>query len=256
VCEVLQCWVITSPSSRVAFRFKTLENKMNRSRSFITKLGILKLGILLLVSFSASAQAQQDGVITINGGKNTVLMKPWSTTITPAQPLSPELITIYSTLGTGKNVYNAGAGNGIVGPDAGQLYPEWIGNAFRAKADHIVTVIQVGATYVNGGNAVVLSLNADANNRPGKALGTWHFANLPQFGSCCTLLTAKSKVGIKVKKGSLYWVVMETTPQHRDTYAVWNNDWSGLQGVWTNDIGSGSEPASHQQLNAFGVFGK
>jgi hypothetical protein len=48
---------------------------------------------------------------------------------------------------------------------------------------------------------------------------------------------------------------MKTTPQNRDTYAVWNNDWSGLQGVWTNDIGSGWEPASHQQLNAFGVFG-
>jgi hypothetical protein len=229
---------------------------MNTPRSSIIKLGILKLGILLLISLSASAQAQQDGVITINGGKDTVLLKPWSTTTTPAEPVSPELVTIYSNLGTGKNVYNAGAGNGIVGPDAGQLYPEWIGNAFRAKANHLVTEIQVGATYVNGGNAVVLSLNQDANNRPGKALGTWHFANLPQFGSCCTLLTAKSKLGIKVKKGNLYWVVMKTTPQNRDTYAVWNNDWNGLEGVWTNDIGSGWEPASHQQLNAFGVFGK
>jgi hypothetical protein len=231
------------------FRFKTLGDEMNRSRSFI------HLGILLLVSLSVSAYAQ-DGVITINGGKDTVLMKPWSTTITPAEPLSPELVTIYSNLGTGNDVYNAAAGNGIVGPDAGQLYSEWIGNAFQAKADHVVTTIQVGATYVSGGNAVVLSLNEDANNRPGKALHTWHFADLPQFGGCCKLLTAKLKVGIKVKKGNLYWVVIATSPQHRDTYAVWNNDWSGKQGLWSNDIGSGWEPGSHQQLNAFGVFGK
>jgi len=222
---------------------------MNRSRSFIN------LGILLLLSLAASAQAPQDGVITINGGKDTVLLKPWSTTITPAEPVSPALVTIYSTLGTGKNVYNAGSGNGLVGPDAGQLYSERVGNAFQATADHVVTVIQVGATYVSGGNAVVLSLNEDGNNRPGKPLATWHFANLPQFGSCCTLLTAKSKTGIKITKGHLYWVVMGTSPQHRDTYAVWNNDSSGKQGTWTNNIGSGWEPSSVQQLNAVGVFG-
>ena len=223
---------------------------MNRSRSF------MNLGVLLLFSVFVSAQARQEGVSTINGGKDTVLIKPWSTIITPPEPLSPELVTIYSNLGTGNNVYNAGAGNGIVGPDAGQLYPEWIGNAFQVNADHVVTVIQVGATYVSGGNAVVLSLNEDANNRPGKALHTWHFANLPQFGSCCALLTAKVKAGIKVSKGNVYWVVMKTSSKHRDTYAVWNNDWNGLQGLWTNDIGSGWEPGSFQQLNAFAVFGQ
>lgn len=222
---------------------------MNRSRSF------MYLAVLALLSLSASAQAPQDGVITINGGKDTVLMKPWSTTITPAELVPPGLVTIYSTLGTGKNVYNAGSGNGILGPDAGQLYPEWVGNAFQPTADHVVKVIRVGATYVSGGNAVVLSLNEDNNNRPGKALATWHFANLPQFGSCCILLTAKSTAGIQVKKDTIYWVVIKTSPQHLDTYAVWNNDWNGLQGLWSNDIGSGWEPGSYQQLNAFGVFG-
>jgi hypothetical protein len=103
---------------------------MNRSRSFFN------LGILLFVSLLVSAQALQDGVITINGGKDTVLMNPWSTTITAPEPLSPKLVTIYSNLGTDNNVYNAGAGTGIVGPDAGQLYSERVGNAFQAEADH------------------------------------------------------------------------------------------------------------------------
>lgn len=222
---------------------------MNNSRFF------LNLGLLFLLSLCATAQTTKDGVITINGGKDTVLLKPWSTTIIAAEPVSPGLVTIYSTLGTGKNVYNAASGNGIVGPDAGQLYSEWVGNAFQPTADHVVTVIQVGATYVSGGNAVVLSLNEDDNNRPGRVLASWHFASLPQFGSCCTLLTAKLKTGIPVKKGTIYWVVIKTSPKHLDTYAVWNNDWNGVQGLWSNDIGSGWEPGSHQQLNAFGVFG-
>jgi hypothetical protein len=111
-------------------RFKTLGEEMNRSRFFC------HLGILFLVSLSVSAQAPQDGVITINGGKDTVLLKPWSTTITPPEPLSQKVVTIYSNLGTDKNVYIAGAGKGIVGPDAGQLYSERVGNAFQAEADH------------------------------------------------------------------------------------------------------------------------
>src|ERR1700730_16785364 len=97
---------------------------MNRSRSFI------HLGILLLVSLSVSAQAPQDGVITINGGKDTVLMKPWSTTITPPEPLSPKLVTIYSNLDGQKRVqrwrreWNRGSGRGpvVLGTDR-QCFP-------------------------------------------------------------------------------------------------------------------------------------
>ena len=61
--------------------------------------------------------------------------------------------------------------------------------------------------------------------------------------------------GIKVKKGKLYWVVLSPQKKFRDTYDVWNNNFQGLQGTFSNNIGSGWN-SSYQVLGAFGVFGK
>jgi hypothetical protein len=192
----------------------------------------------------------------INGGRTAVYMKAPSQISTPAIPSDSKLVKIYSNLGTGNSVYNPSAGNGIIGPKAGQKFPEWIGCGFRPKADHTVTEIQVGVTYVQGTNGVTLSLNANNQDRPGKALHTWQFANLPDFGTCCTLQTGKLTAGIKVKKGNLYWVVLRTSPKTQDTWDVWNYDVNGQQGPWSNNIGSGWSKGATQQLNAFGVFGQ
>ena len=105
-------------------------------------------------------------------------------------------------------MYNSISGYGILGPDAGQPWPQSVGCGFRPKADHTVTEIQVGATWVQGTNSLVVSLNEDNKGIPGKALHTWHFSNLPSLGHCCTLQTAKYAKGIPVKKGKLYWVVL------------------------------------------------
>jgi hypothetical protein len=216
---------------------------------------LICLGMLMLTDVAASAQANNDGVITINGGRNTVLMRAPSETITQALPLSSNLITIYSNLGKGSNVYNASAGYGILGPDAGQPWPQSVGCGFRPKADHTVTEIRVGATHVQGTNTLVVSLNQDNHGIPGKALHAWHFSALPVFGSCCTLQTAKYSTGIKVKKGQLYWVVLSPQKKFTDTYDVWNNNFRGQQGTFSNNIGSGWN-SSYQVLGAFGVFGK
>jgi hypothetical protein len=45
--------------------------------------------------------------------------------------------------------------------------------------------------------------------------------------------------GITVKKGAMYWVVLRPLPQHQDTYDVWNNNFNGVQGAFSNNIGSG-----------------
>jgi len=173
----------------------------------------------------------------------------------PATTASSKLVKIYSNLGKGSNVYNSIAGVGILGPDAGQPWPQSVGCGFRPKADHTVTEIQVGATYVQGTNTLVVSLNEDNKGIPGKALHTWHFSNLPTFGSCCTLQTAKYSKGIPLKKGKLYWVVLSPQKKFQDTYDVWNNNFAGTQGTFSNNIGSGWN-SSYQVLGAFGVFGK
>jgi hypothetical protein len=195
------------------------------------------------------------GVVTINGGRNTILVRTPSEPFVPATTASSQLVKIYSNLGKGSNVYNSIAGVGILGPDAGQPWPQSVGCGFRPKADHTVTEIQVGATYVQGTNTLVVSLNEDNKGIPGKTLHTWHFSNLPTFGSCCTLQTAKYSQGIPVKKGKLYWVVLSPQKKFQDTYDVWNNNFAGTQGTFSNNIGSGWN-SSYQVLGAFGVFGK
>ena len=214
----------------------------------------LLVGLGVLVLAGAVWGQASDGVVTINGGRNTILMRAPSEPFVPAAE-SPKLVKIYSNLGTGSHVYNSIAGYGILGPDAGQPWPESVGCGFRPKADHTVTEIQVGATYVQGTNTLVVSLNEDNKGIPGKALHTWHFSNLPTFGSCCTLQTAKYSKGIPLKKGKLYWVVLSPQKKFQDTYDVWNNNFAGTQGTFSNNIGSGWN-SSYQVLGAFGVFGK
>jgi hypothetical protein len=211
------------------------------------------LGVLALAG-GVWGQASR-GVVTINGGRNTILMRTPSEPFVPATTPSSKLVKIYSNLGKGSNVYNSIAGVGILGPDAGQPWPQSVGCGFRPKADHTVTEIQVGATYVQGTNTLVVSLNEDNKGIPGKALHTWHFSNLPTFGSCCTLQTAKYSKGIPVKKAKLYWVVLSPQKKFQDTYDVWNNNFAGTQGTFSNNIGSGWN-SSYQVLGAFGVFGK
>jgi hypothetical protein len=216
---------------------------------------VIYLGMLGLANPAASAQASNDGVITINGGRNTVLMRAPSQTTTPAVSPSPELVTIYSNLGKGSKVYDAIAGVGVLGTDTGQPWPESVACGFKPKANHTVTEIQVGATYLQGTNTLVVSLNQDNKGIPGKALHTWHFNGLPTFGSCCTLQTARYAKGIQVRKGKLYWVVLRPQKQFQDTWDIWNNNFAETQGTWANNIGSGWN-TSYQILGAFGVFGK
>jgi hypothetical protein len=210
-----------------------------------------------LFSAFAAGQAGRENVITINGGRTTVYMKPPSPVVTQAQPAPAGLATIYSNLGTGDNVYNAIAGTGVLGRDVpNQPRPEWVANGFTPTADHTVTEIHVGVTYVSGDNEMVLSLNENNGGIPGKVLHTWHFANLPTFGACCTLQVAKLRAGIPIKKDTLYWVLVRTSHQGTDTWDVWNNNIGDLQGPFSNNTGQGWNRQSVQELGAFGVFGQ
>lgn len=212
--------------------------------------------VLLFAGLTAFAQSDKDAVITINGGTTSVYMKAPREPFMPAAPHSAKLLTIYSNLGTGKNVYNGAVGYGILGTQAGQPWPQSVGCGFKPKANHIVTEIQVGVTYVQGTNTMILSLREDHNQRPGKILHSWQFSNLPLFGSCCTLQTAKYAKGIPVKKGKMYWVVVAPDPKHQDTYDVWDNAYNNPSGAFSNNIGSGWTKQSYQTLTNFGVFGK
>nr|MBA3915172.1 hypothetical protein [Terriglobales bacterium] len=105
------------------------------------------LGLLILFSLTAAAQANSPRVATLNDGRTVVYLKPPSNFFTPAPP-DAGLVTIYSNLGTGNNIYNGIAGTGILGHFVpGQPFPEWIGNSFVPSDNRMVTEVQVGVTY-------------------------------------------------------------------------------------------------------------
>ena len=129
------------------------------------------LAIMAFANLTASAQTSKQGVIRLNGGGNEFV------TTVPAEPFIPamqhdsNLVTIYSTLGTGNNVYSVLSGLGILGKDTGQLYPEKVANGFRPKADHVVTEVQVGVTWHFQGNKLVASqLERGRPRKTGRAL--------------------------------------------------------------------------------------
>ena len=103
---------------------------MRKSKLFGVLIG---LGMLVLANALASAQAGNDGVIKIDGGRTAIVMPAPSQPFTPTVLASSKLVTIYSTLGKGKNVYSTLSGFGILGTDTGQMLPQMVANGFRAK---------------------------------------------------------------------------------------------------------------------------
>jgi hypothetical protein len=213
------------------------------------------LALVLFCSLTLSAQTRKDGVVTINGGRNAIYTKAPRRVSRGTVPF-PELLPIYSTLGPNANPYNGISGVGILGPDAGQPWPQRVGNGFILDADHVVNGIAVAATHVAGPNALIVTLNADDNGQPGEQLGAWYFSGLPEFGTCCKLQLGRSTNGITLKGGQVYWVVLEPWSIFPTTYNVWNNDYNDFQGTFNNDLGSGWQGQSYQQLGGFGVYGK
>jgi hypothetical protein len=216
---------------------------------------IISFCLVVFAAIGAFAQGNKDGVVTINGGSRALFLKPPSRILAPDAPLPAGVVIIYSNLGKGDQAYNPNAGVGIVGKDAGQLFPQWVGIAFTPKADHLVQGIQVAATYVSGSNEMALLLDADDNGIPGSTLHAWKLSNLPEFGSCCVLQTSKYPAGIPVKGGTQYWIVLRTMPQGTDTYGVWDDNFKETQGTWANNTGQGWH-TSYQVLPAVGVYGQ
>jgi hypothetical protein len=184
---------------------------------------LLTLTLLALASVTALA-ANKDGIVTTKDGRMTIATKP-TKSVTRTQPNDEGLASIYGNIGTAypKGAYWCCEGFTITGPTAISGFPEfWSAAAFTPTANHTVIKIEVAAGYVEGTNGLVLALYNDASGVPGTLIKAFSVSNLPNFGSCCTVVSATDKAGVAVTAGTQYWVVLKTNSKESNTYAAWN----------------------------------
>jgi hypothetical protein len=130
--------------------------------------------------------------------------------------------------------------------------------SFTPKANATATQIQIPVFYFNSGtNGFNLVLAADASSLPGKSLHSWDFKNLPTWGTCCKLVTAKYAKGVKLTKGKKYWVVAQTDSKSTDAVDAWAWTWNDSTGnSRATNTGSGWFHSQDPHLCAFAVQGK
>jgi hypothetical protein len=178
-------------------------------RSSISSL-LLCVALLTVAPGTFSAQDGQ-GIIRINGGSMTIALHQNPQKIEQSAEDPASLVTIYSDLGTGTNVYLSNIGWSVTGPEvAGGKVDS--ATPFTPKRDFNLVLVKVAILTVSGTNGVTLSLNHDSSGAPGTAIKTWNLVNLPPFPGCCKLDLARLKKTLRVKKGVQYWLTTRPLP--------------------------------------------
>ncbi len=212
---------------------------------------------LAVLAFAMTAlAATKDGVVTINGGRQTIQMHPQANIHSTVRQ-APALKTIYSNLGTGTDLFYCCEGWTISGSGGAVGGDDWIATPFTPTKAATIKEIDVAVGYVEGTNEIVFTLTGDTGGLPGKTIHSWHYKNMPTFGSTYTTLdTVKSKKGIKVKAKKQYWVTVTTDTTDGDLWGAWNFDPAFSTGPFAYQSNMGGWQATNSDLGAFDVLGK
>ena len=170
--------------------------------------------------------------------------------------IEAKLKTIYTNLGSSTDAYYSANGWLVAGSSSALGHIQWIGMSFSPTKKATATEIQIALLYDNSGtNAAEVVLAADSSGLPGKTLASWDVKNLPTFGTCCKLITVKSKKGVKLAAKTQYWVIGQTDSKSDTSYDTWNYTYNETTGGFAYNVGSGWL-AYDSDLSAYGVFGK
>ncbi len=165
---------------------------------------------------------------------------------------------IYSNFGAGTSLYDAGTGWTEAGLKAND-YPIAEAMSFTPANTYVLVRIDAALTYVQGTNGVKLVLAEDNAGVPGKIIYVASFNNLPAFGTCCTVQTAKltpTKTShVTLKGGQAYWLY--PLPVDATGYLVWNYDTTNMGGTGavSEDYGKTWTPTTYPTFGAFDLFG-
>jgi hypothetical protein len=209
---------------------KTEETKVKKTVLARTLLGLA----VLLIGVAALAQDSDSNIITINGGRTTVLMKAPSNVV-HNQSKPPDGGAFYCNLGSG---YQAGVGWTV--SDGSPIGTEYTpGNQIVSVKTGTTKMISVGVGFVTGTNGGKVTLDKDCNGVPCGTIDQTHLCrgqihNLPNFGSTSTAVR-NIKCVAKLTKGQPYWVYVESLD---NSWLAWNLSTSALGGLieGTNDV--------------------
>ncbi|HUE23205.1 MAG TPA: choice-of-anchor R domain-containing protein [Bryobacteraceae bacterium] len=230
-----------------------------------TASAVIVIGLGCFASVDAPAQVSK--VRTTDGAVLSTTAPKASTAIPDANPAAEEALPdgvtlIYTNLGTGTSVYNAGTGWTEAGAEAND-YPLAEAMAFTLGSDppndYILVRIDMGITYLQGTNGMNLILAEDNGGVPGTIIYSTSFTNLPDFGTCCTLQTAKlaptKSSYVALKAGQQYWLY--PLPADTTTYLIWNLDVTKKQGngAVSKDYGTTWTAATMNPFGAFNLYG-
>lgn len=159
---------------------------------------------------------------------------------------------IFNDFGTDQS-YNSSVGLAIAGAQSMPGFIKW-GEAFTPDARFDVTRISMALGSFTGVNGVTVSLDTNNGAAPGKALASWTFVGLPQFGTTNSVVqTMTFANGIVLQADQTYWLV--TAPLAANTQAAWNLNSTGVTGPGAVNFGSVWLTATAPS-GAFEVVGK
>jgi hypothetical protein len=211
---------------------------------------------LLTVAQGTLAAQDGEGIVRINGGSITIALSRNPQKIEESAEDPASLVTIYSDLGTGTNLYLPNIGWSVTGPEvAGGKVDS--ATPFTPKRNFNLVLIKVAVLTASGTNGVTLSLNHDSSGAPGTAIKTWNLVNLPPFPGCCKLDLARLKKTVRVKKGVQYWLVASTDKATQDASDSWNMNSRSIFGTVGQRFGNGAWQVTKNSalLPAFSVLG-
>lgn len=177
---------------------------------------------IVMLAGAGVAAAQGTHGITVQGPHAGMLVLPEASKgLITDRANDFGFVTIYDSLADKypKGRYWCCEGYNVMGPNQGE---QWMAGAFTPSANHTATRIEVAVGWSQGPNGVVVSLYNDNGGIPGTVLKSWNVSNLPNFGSCCTLVVKTDKVGIPLSGGQQYWIVLSTNAKEQDTVDGWN----------------------------------
>jgi len=169
--------------------------------------------VLVLVCGTLPAQTAKPLTAHVNHSPN----------VTPMQAPAAPLKVIFSNLGpTPTNAYDDTNGFFVSGSTGSFGHSQWVAVPFIPKVNATVTQIRVAVGYYfYGTKQIIVGLYSDNSDTVGTALATATATSIPDFGTCCRLVTVNIAPTV-LTAGTQYWVAITSDEANApDFTGIW-----------------------------------